>query len=68
MWTKKSVISKLQEISQQGFIPIPPNMYRNDDGIVGQVLEREFGIEENNLHIADLGIYELKGMRYNLNP
>lgn len=64
MWTKESVISKLHEINRKGFIPIPPNMYRNDDGIVGQVLEREFGIEENNLHIADLGIYELKGMRY----
>lgn len=62
-WSKKSVVEKLQEISQKGFLSIPEGMYRNDDGIVGQILEREFGINENNLHIADLGQYELKGMR-----
>jgi len=62
-WNKKSVIDKLQEISQKGFIPIPEGMYRKGDGIVGQILEREFGINENNLHIADLGTFELKGMR-----
>ena len=30
---------------------------------VGQILEREFGIKENNLAIPDLGTYELKGFR-----
>ena len=63
-WNKEQVATKLREISGKGFISIPDGMYRNDDGIVGQILEREFAVEENNLHIADLGTYELKGMRY----
>lgn len=63
LWSKESVVEKLQEISHKGFLSIPEGMYRNDDGIVGQILEREFGVNENNLHIADLGTYELKGMR-----
>ncbi len=62
-WTKNHVIEKIVEISNKGYIPIPDGMYRKDDGVIGQVLEREFGIKENNLHIADLGTYELKGMR-----
>ena len=62
-WTKEQVIFRLKEVEEKGFIPIPQGMYRNDDGIVGQILEREFGVNENNLHIADLGTYELKGMR-----
>lgn len=62
-WTRETVKERLEEISQKGFIAIPEGMYRRDDGIVGQVLEREFGVEENNLHIADLGTYELKGLR-----
>lgn len=66
-WTKDAVIARLQEIEQKGFIPIPEGTFRNDDGIVGQVLEREFGVQENNLHLADLGIFELKGMRFKKN-
>lgn len=66
-WTKGQVIYRLREIERKGYIPIPVGMYRNDDGIVGQILEREFGVDENNLHIADLGTYELKGMRINRN-
>ena len=62
-WTKDEVIKKLKEIEKKGFISVPAGMYRNDDGIVGQILEREFKVDENNLHIADLGTYELKGMR-----
>lgn len=62
-WTKAAVTNRLAEISQKGFIPIPEGKYRNDDGIVGQILEREFDVPENNLHLADLGTYELKGMR-----
>ena len=61
--TKEAVISKIHDISQKGFISIPEDMFRKDDGIVGQILEREFHVEENNLHIADLGTYELKGIR-----
>ena len=62
-WTKAAVIQRMEEISRKGFIAISDGMFRNDDGIVGQVLEREFGVDENNLHIADLGTYELKGLR-----
>lgn len=65
LWTKERVITRMREISEKGFLPIPQGMYRKDDGIVGQVLEREFGVEENTLHLADLGTYELKGMRRN---
>lgn len=57
----------MREISEQGFIPIPEGTYRKDDGMVGQVLERAFGIPENNIHLADLGTYELKGMRLRKN-
>ena len=63
IWTKADIIAQLQTITEKGFIPVQPEMFRNDDGIVGQVLEREFGIPENNLHLADLGDFELKGMR-----
>lgn len=66
-WTKEMVIAKIKEISEKGYIPIPDGIYRKDDGIVGQVLEREFGIQENNIHLADLGTYELKGMRLKKN-
>lgn len=62
-WTKQDVIEKLLEISAKGFLSVPNDMFRTDDGIVGQILEREFGVQENNLHIADIGTYELKGMR-----
>jgi hypothetical protein len=62
-WTKEKVILKMAEIRDKGFIRVPDGMFRNDDGIVGQILEREFGVAENNLHLADLGTYELKGMR-----
>lgn len=67
LWTKKTVIKQLQIIKNKGYISIPNDMYRNDDGIVGQILEREFNVSENNLHIADLGTYELKGMRIKKN-
>lgn len=67
-WTIEIVKEKLLEIEAKGFIPIPSGTFRTDDGIVGQVLEREFGVAENNLHMADLGgTYELKGMRQRKN-
>lgn len=64
-WTKEQLILRLKEIERKGYIPVPAGMYRNDDGIVGQILEREFDVSENNLHIAVLGTYELKEMRAN---
>lgn len=66
-WTRDRVIERLAEIEARGFIPVPESMFRRDDGIVGQILEREFEVPENNLHMADLGTYELKGMRYKKN-
>ncbi|HAE41688.1 MAG TPA: hypothetical protein DCG34_02060 [Clostridiales bacterium] len=62
-WTKEAVTQRMAEVGSKGFIAIPGGMFRKDDGIVGQVLEREFNVDENNLHIADLGTYELKGIR-----
>lgn len=66
-WTKESVTQRLAEINAKGFIPIPQMMFRRDDGVVGQILEREFGVSENNIHLADLGTFELKGMRIKKN-
>lgn len=63
-WTRERVTEKLREIESLGYIPVPDGMFRTDDGVVGQILEREFGVPENNLHLADLGRYELKGLRY----
>lgn len=62
-WSITEIKSKLNMIKKKGFIGIPPDMYRRDEGIVGQLLEREFQIRENNLQIGDLGEFELKGIR-----
>ena len=42
IWTKEAVIERLKEINSKGFISVPKGMFRADDGIVGQILEREF--------------------------
>ncbi len=62
-WSLGEIVARLAEIKSKGFIPIPPAAFRSDEGAVGQILEREFGIEENNLHVGDLGQFELKGLR-----
>lgn len=62
-WTIEQIIAKLNEINQKGFINIPQVDFRSDEGVVGQILEREFGVSENNLSLGDLGDFELKGMR-----
>jgi hypothetical protein len=62
-WTLDQIVAKLKEIKAKGFISIPPEMYRRDEGVIGQILEREFNITENNLSIRDLGDFELKGTR-----
>jgi len=62
-WTIDNVIKRLIEIEKMGFINIPEGKYRKDDGIVGQILEKQFNLKENNLRLADLGVFELKGMR-----
>ena len=63
IWTKDKVIEQLKATEAKGFIAIPGELFRSDDGAIGQILEKEFGVKENNLHIADLGTYELKGTR-----
>ena len=52
-----------RQISQKGFISIPHEDYRKDEGVIGQLLEREFNVSENNISMRDLGSFELKGMR-----
>ena len=63
IWDKESITKRLIEIKNKGYLSISPEMFRIDDGIPGQILEREFQVKENNLCVADLGIFELKGMR-----
>ncbi|MCL2080849.1 MAG: MvaI/BcnI family restriction endonuclease, partial [Oscillospiraceae bacterium] len=63
MWTKAAVIERLIEIEKRGYIEIPQGKYRKDDGVIGQILEKLFDVEENNISLADLGKFELKGMR-----
>lgn len=62
-WTKEQIHKRLLEIKAKGFLPIPSGMYRKDEGVIGQILESEFGIKENNISVRDLGSFELKGMR-----
>jgi hypothetical protein len=62
-WTIERVTEQLRQIKEKGFIAIPLETFRKDDGVVGQVLEREFHVEENNLKVRDLGTFELKGIR-----
>lgn len=62
-WQKKQIVKKLLEIKAKGYISIPEGTYRRDEGVIGQILEREFGVQENNLSVRDLGSFELKGMR-----
>jgi len=62
-WTKEKIHKRLVEIKAKGFLHIPKDMYRTDEGVIGQILEREFEIKENNVSVRDLGSFELKGMR-----
>ncbi len=63
VYTLQQIKVELEKIKRKGFISIPHGMHRNDDGIVGQLLEKEFKITENNLSVSDLGTFELKGIR-----
>jgi len=62
-WTIEAVTQRLEEIKAKGYIPVPADTHRTDDGVVGQLFEREFHIAENNLSVRDLGTFELKGIR-----
>lgn len=60
-FTKESVIEKLRQIKQRGWIP--SSRSRGNVGAVGNTLEDLFGIKENNLPIANAGQWELKAQR-----
>lgn len=64
-WTLEAVCAKIQQLKESRYISVPKEMFRRDEGVVGQLLEREFGVKENNLSVRDLGTFELKGMREN---
>src|SRR3989338_10728722 len=62
IYTKASLIKKLKEISEKGWIP---NARHGNQGGVGNTLEDLLGIEENNLPIPNAAEWELKTQRLN---
>jgi hypothetical protein len=60
IYTKESLIGKLKEISEQGWIE---NGRHGNDGGIGNTLEDLLGIEENNLPIPNAAEWELKTQR-----
>lgn len=60
-FTKESVIEKLRQIKEKGWIP--SGRSRSNVGAVGNTLEDLFGIKENNLPLANAGQWELKTQR-----
>ncbi|SHK33188.1 MvaI/BcnI family restriction endonuclease [Rhodothermus profundi] len=62
IYTKKSLIEKLQEIRQKGWIL---NTRPGNDGGIGNTLEDLLGIKENNLPIPNAAEWELKTQRLN---
>jgi hypothetical protein len=62
MYTKDSLIKKLQEIAQKGWIS---NARSGNNGGIGNTLEDLLGIEENNLPIPNAAEWELKTQRLN---
>jgi hypothetical protein len=59
-YTKDSLIQKLQDISDQGFIA---NGRHGNQGGIGNTLEDLLGIKENNLPIPNAAEWELKTQR-----
>ncbi len=60
IFTKESLIEKLKEIAQRGFIP---NARSGNHGGIGNTLEDLLGIEENNLPMPNAAEWELKTQR-----
>lgn len=60
IFSKKSLIEELLEISEKGFIP---NARKGNQGGIGNTLEDLLGIEENNLPIPNAAEWELKTQR-----
>ncbi|MFV0390162.1 MAG: MvaI/BcnI family restriction endonuclease [Pyrinomonadaceae bacterium] len=62
IYSKESLIEKLNEIADMGFIP---NARTGNHGGIGNTLEDLLGIEENNLPIPNAAEWELKTQRLN---
>ncbi|MDR2438802.1 MAG: MvaI/BcnI restriction endonuclease family protein [Planctomycetaceae bacterium] len=62
MYTKDSLIEKLQVIAQKEWIP---NTRKDHHGGIGNTLENLLGIEENKLPIPNAAEWELKAQRLN---
>ena len=60
IYTKESLITKLKEISEQGWIE---NRRHGNNGDIGNTLEDLLGIQENNLPIPNAAEWELKTQR-----
>lgn len=60
-FTKREFIEKLLRIRKQGWIV--SRRSRSNVGAVGNTLEDLLGIDENNLPIANAGVWELKTQR-----
>ncbi len=59
--TKQEFIEKLRKVKEQGWVA--SRRSRSNVGAVGNTLEDLLGIEENNLPIANSGVWELKTQR-----
>ncbi len=62
LYTKQSLIEKLQAIAKQGWIP---NARHGNIGGIGNTLEDQLEIKENNLPIPNAAVWELKTQRIN---
>ncbi len=62
IYTKESLIKRLKEISEMGWIP---NARKGNSGGIGNTLEDLLGIKENNLPIPNAAEWELKTQRLN---
>lgn len=62
IYTKQSLIEKLKEISEMGWVS---NARKGNHGGIGNTLEDLLGIEENNLPIPNAAEWELKAQRIN---
>lgn len=60
IYTKESLIEKLKEVREMGFVP---NARHGNAGGIGNTLEDLLGIEENNLPIPNAAEWELKTQR-----
>ena len=60
IYTKESLIKRLKEVREMGFVP---NARYGNSGGIGNTLEDLLGIEENNLPIPNAAEWELKAQR-----